>query len=321
MSSAWREVARRHRTLIVACVAGLAAGLAGIFAIGRGGEPAAALASDDTIPPAGVLRVCADPNNLPYSNAAGEGFENRIAAIVADDLGKRVQYTWWAQRRGFIRSTLNARQCDLIVGIPSSIEMLLTTRPYYRSTYVFVQRQGDVPITSFDDPRLRRMRIGVQLIGDDGVNSPPVHALGNRGISDNLVGYLVYGDYAEPHPVTRVVDAVVNGEVDVAVVWGPIAGWAATRAPVPLTLTPVSPQIDVPFLPFVYDMAMGVRRTDVALRDTLEAVMRRRSAEIDAVLAEYGVPLVGPRRLAGAASSTSRDADGGDAGPLAYTLR
>ena len=242
---------------------------------------------------ADVLRVCSDPNNLPYSNAKGEGFENRIAEIVAKDLGKRVEYTWWAQRRGFIRSTLNANSCDVIIGIPSSVEMLLTTRPYYRSTYVFVQRRGDRPVTSFDDPRLRTLRVGVQLVGDDGANSPPVHALTNRGISGNLVGYLVYGNYAEPAPGTRVVEAVAKRDVDLSIVWGPVAGWAARRSTVPLVLTPVSPQIDVPFLPFVFDMSMGVRRVDVALRDSLEMSVRRRRAEIDAVLAEFGVPVVG----------------------------
>jgi mxaJ protein len=237
-----------------------------------------------------VLRVCADPNNLPFSNARREGFENHIAEMLAEELGRTVEYTWMAQRRGFIRNTLNARACDVVPGIPSSVDMVLATRPYYRSSYVFVTRLGEPRVESFDDPRLRAMRIGVHLIGDDGVNSPPVHALTQRGVVGNLVGYTVYGDYAEPDPPARLLEAVANGDVDIAVAWGPLAGWFALRSTVPLDLVPVTPQIDVPFLPHVYDIAMGVRRVDVSLRDSLEAAILRRRTGIDSVLQAYGVP-------------------------------
>lgn len=239
------------------------------------------------------LRVCSDPNNLPFSNAKEEGFENRIADIVADELGRPVAYTWMAQRRGHIRNTLNARTCDVIIGIPSSVELVLATRPYYRSSYVFVTRKGHRRVTSFDDPRLRHMRIGVHLVGDDGANSPPVHALTQRGVVGNLVGYTVYGDYSQPSPPARLVEAVAAGDVDIAVAWGPLAGWVARNSDVPLDLVPVSPQIDLPFLPHVYDISMGVRRTDVALRDSLERALRNRRTEIEAVLRSYGVPLLG----------------------------
>lgn len=240
-----------------------------------------------------ALRVCADPNNLPFSNSKEEGFENRIAEILAEEMGRRVEYTWMAQRRGFIRNTLNAQLCDVIVGIPSSVDMLLTTRPYYRSTYVFVTKRDAPRVASFDDPRLRTMRIGVHLVGDDGANSPPVHALTQRGVVGNLVGFTVYGDYAQPNPPARLVEAVARDDVDIAVAWGPLAGWVAKHSAVPLTIVPVSPQIDLPFLPHVYDISMGVRRTDVALRDTLEAVIVRRRGDIDAVLSRYGVPVLG----------------------------
>lgn len=240
-----------------------------------------------------ALRVCSDPNNLPYSNAREEGFENRIAEIVADELGRRVEYTWMAQRRGFIRNTLRAGTCDVIMGIPATVELVLATRPYYRSTYVFVTRRGQQRVASFDDPRLKTMRIGVHLIGDDGTNSPPVHALTQRGVIGNLVGFTVYGDYAQPNPPARLVEAVANGDVDIAVAWGPLAGWVAKHSDVPLDIVPVSPQIDLPFLPHVFDISMGVRRTDVALRDSLERATAARRADIEAVLREYGVPIVG----------------------------
>ncbi|MER8442919.1 substrate-binding domain-containing protein [Mesorhizobium sp. M1066] len=236
------------------------------------------------------LRVCADPNNMPFSNAAGQGFENRIAEIIATDLGAKLTYTWWAQRRGFIRNTLKAGLCDLMPGTPANLEMLRTTTPYYRSSYVFVTRQDGPDVASFNDPRLRELRIGVQLIGDDGANSPPVQALGRRGIVGHLIGYPVYGDYSAPNPPARIVEAVANGEIDLAVVWGPLAGYFAQRQKVSLRITPVTPRIDGPQLPLMYDISMGVRREDDALRGDVNSALARHKAEIDAVLAQYGVP-------------------------------
>lgn len=244
--------------------------------------------------PARTLRVCADPNNLPFSNEAGEGFENRIAAIIAEEMGAEVRYTWWAQRRGFLRNTLNAGECDLVVGVPGSMEMALTTRPYYRSTYVFVTRAADdIELRSFDDEALKRLRIGVHLVGDDGANTPPVHALEKRGVVGNVKGYMLYGDYTEPNPPARLLDALVADEIDVAIAWGPLAGYYASRSETPLELTAVQPQIDLPFMPMVYDIAMGVRRPDTIFRDSIEAIVARRRSDIDRILTEYGVPRMG----------------------------
>ena len=238
-----------------------------------------------------VLRICADPNNLPYSNRDGEGFENKLVTLIAAELGARVEYVWWAQRRGFVRSTLRANRCDVIAGIPSTVEIVTPTRPYYRSTYVFVTRADrKLRVRTFDDPALRRLRVGVQLVGDDYANSPPVHALASRGIVQNVRGYSVYGDYADTIPTAPIMRAVIVGDIDVAIVWGPLAGYVARSAPMVLTLQPVSPQIDVPFLPFVYDMSMGVRHGDLVLRDSLDAILRRRRADVDALLAHYGIP-------------------------------
>ncbi|HEV2736589.1 MAG TPA: substrate-binding domain-containing protein [Longimicrobiaceae bacterium] len=243
--------------------------------------------------PARALRVCSDPNNLPFSNRKGEGFENRLAELIARDMGATVEYTWWAQRRGFIRNTLRAGECDLVMGLPSSFELALPTRPYYRSSYVFVYRE-DAPfeVRSFDDPVLKTLRIGVHLVGDDGANTPPAHALGSRGIVGNVRGYMLYGDYSQPDPPARILDALARGEIDVAVVWGPLAGYFAPRAPVKLEIVPVSPQIDLPFLPFVFDISMGVERGDTALKEEVEGILGRRRAEVDSILARYGVPRV-----------------------------
>jgi mxaJ protein len=239
------------------------------------------------------LRVCSDPNNLPFSNQQQQGFENRIAELIAHDLNSKLTYTWWAQHRGYVRNSLNANQCDLLIGVPASFERTINTVPYYRSTYVFVTRRDrHLNIRSFDDPALKRLTIGVQMIGDDFTNTPPAHALTQRHMIENVRGYSVYGDYRRPNPPARIIDAVANGDIDVAVAWGPLAGYFAQKEPVPLDITPVSPQIDLPFLPFVFDISMGVRRGDTALRERLNTVITRRKADIDRILEQYGVPRV-----------------------------
>lgn len=243
--------------------------------------------------PPGVLRVCADPNNLPFSNQRGEGFENKIAELLARDLGERVEYTWWAQRRGFFRNTLKAGTCDVVIGLPSRFEMALTTKPYYRSTYVFLYRKDrGLSINSLDDPLLKTLKIGVQIVGDDQSNTPPAHALTRRNIVTNVKGYTLYGDYSRQNPPARIVDAVANHDLDLAIVWGPLAGYFAKESRVPLEVVPVSPQIDQPFLPFVFDISMGVRREDQVLKDQLEQILENRRAEIDQILEDYKVPRV-----------------------------
>ena len=256
-----------------------------------------------------MLRVCADPNNLPFSNRRLEGFENKIAELMGRELNAKVEYTWRAQRRGFIRETLRAGACDVVVGVPSSLELALTTAPYYRSTYAFVYRKGrGLNVRSFDDPALRNVRVGVQMIGDDFANTPPAHALASRHIVGNVRGYSVYGDYARENPPAGIIEAVARGEVDVVVAWGPLAGYFAKRQRVPLEVVPVSPQIDLPFLPFVYDISMGVRRGDDAFREQLDEILSRKSLEIERILDEYGVPRVG---APGAPSGGSTKGGGG----------
>jgi mxaJ protein len=237
------------------------------------------------------LRVCADPNNLPFSNRAGQGFENKLVALIARDLGARVRYTWWAQRRGNVRETLNARLCDLIPGVGAGMEMLATTRPYYNSSYVAVSRTG-LDIRSFDDPRLRELRLGVQMIGDDFANTPPAHALARRGLIGNVRGYMVYGDYSRPAPQEDIMRAVARGEIDVAFVWGPVAGYFAKREATPLLLR-VLPRIDERTdMPMAFAVAMGVRRGEPELKARLEQSLERHAPEIRRLLARYAVPTV-----------------------------
>jgi mxaJ protein len=243
-----------------------------------------------------VLRVCADPNNMPFSNRRGEGFENQIATLVAGELQRSMVYTWQPQRRGFIRTTLKAGACDLVIGVPSAFGPVRTTRPYYRSSYVFVSRRGErPPVRSFDDPRLKRLQIGIQVTGDDYNNPPGAQALASRGITRQVHGYTVYGDYFEDAPQRRVIDAVAKGEIDLAFVWGPLAGYFARRQGVPMTLTAVAQgmrgEAD-PLLPFAFDISMGVRHDDRALGAAVDGVIERRATDIRRILAAYAVPLI-----------------------------
>jgi mxaJ protein len=303
-----REPTRREETWALLIPAALLALL--VF----GGGPVTPRLSA-AMRPARPLRVCADPNNLPFSNAKGEGFENAIAQLIGRDLHRPVVYTWWAQRRGFVRNTLNAGLCDLVVGTAAGMDMLATTRPYYRSSYVFVARRDrHLNITSLDDPRLRTLRIGVQLIGDDFSNTPPAHALARRGMTRNLVGFTVYGDYSQPNPPARIVDAVAAGQVDIAVVWGPLAGYFAPREPAPLTIAPVTPRIDLPYLPFVFDIAMGVRHADTTFRATLNDLIVRRRAGIDSILSAYHVPRLDFVNRPGAVAERGAATDGQSGG-------
>lgn len=238
------------------------------------------------------LRVCADPNNLPFSNQRGEGFENRLARLAARDLGfKGVKYTWWAQRRGFIRNTLNAGQCDLVMGVPRGFDPVLTTRPYYRSSYTLVYRRyAGHDLRSLDDPRLKNLRIGLHFIGDDYSNPPPAEALAQRGIVGNVVGYSLYGDYREPNPPARLIEAVAKREIDVAIAWGPLAGYFARRQPVPLTVVPLATPAGAQ--PFEFSIAMGVRKGDEALQHRLDRFLDRRRSAVTELLQDYGVPMV-----------------------------
>lgn len=248
-----------------------------------------------------VLRVAADPNNLPFSNERGEGFENRIAELVARELDARLEYFWWPQRRGFVRETLGNNHADVVMGMPAGFERVLTTRPYYRSTYVFVYRRGEPAVKNLEDERLREVNVGVQLIGDDFNNTPPAHALSARGIVANVRGYSLYGDYAKESPPSEIVKAVANHQIDVALAWGPMAGFFARRQAVPLEIAAIEPERDGPARPFTFAIAMGVKRGNDLLKRELDEVIVRRGDEIEKILSEFNVPQLPlkPREEAG----------------------
>lgn len=237
-----------------------------------------------------ALRVCADPNNLPFSDQAGEGFENRLAELIGRELNAKVEYTWWAQRRGFFRNTLAAGLCDVVMGVPSDLPMALTTLPYYRSSYVFVYRKDrHYALDSLDDARLARLKIGMHVMG--GNNTPPAMALAERGIVSNVVGYSIYGDYRNASPPARLIDAVATGDVDLAIAWGPLAGYFAKREPVPLEVVPLAPS-SATALPLEFSISLGVRKDAQAMKTKLDSVLTEKRGEIHALLEEYNVPLI-----------------------------
>src|SRR5438477_5707963 len=231
------------------------------------------------------LRVCADPDNLPLSDASGNGFENRIARLVAEEMDAALRYEWLPLRRGFVRKTIDVGLCDVFIGVPREFERVLVTRPYYRSSYVFVDGPRAHGIDGFDDGRLASLTIGVQLVGNDLAATPPGHALAATRNVENVRGFTIYGE----GPVAqRMVAAVASGEIDAALIWGPQAGYFARRAA--LEVRAARPPFGLAGVPFEFDIAMGVRRGDRALRDEIDAIIERRRADIDAILAAYSVP-------------------------------
>jgi quinoprotein dehydrogenase-associated probable ABC transporter substrate-binding protein len=238
------------------------------------------------------LRVCADPDNLPFSNIQRQGFENQIAALLARDLHARLTYQWQRMGRGFVREYLNNGKCDLLIGIPRNFNAVLTTQPYYRSTYVFVTRRtAKFQPASFNDVELHGMRIGVQVLDDD--YAPPALALARRAMQANIVGFESTGADA-----SSLVDAVAHHKVDLAITWGPFAGYFAKRYPGALKITPVQPEVDPPGLPFTFAISMGVRQGNQALRDQLDRFLERREPDIQTILHRYGVPEIADATLA-----------------------
>lgn len=259
---------------------GLLATAAALLAVGS------AASGDETR----ELRVCGDPSNMPFSNEKREGLENKIAEVIAKDLGWDLTYTWWPHQRGLVKRVLNTGRCDVLVGIPKGYDPVLWTKPYYRTGYVIAYRKDRVKaVRSLDDPILRRLKVGVQ------VNTPPHDALGRRGIvGDNIVGYQLMFDsnfHPEDYP-GKMVEDLIAGRIDVALVWGPIAGYFQKKRRAPfLKLVPIEDKTDAGAR-FAFDISMGVRKADKELRARLEEALARRHDDIAKILVEYGVPLL-----------------------------
>jgi len=244
----------------------------------------AVLASANRISAASApLRVCADPANLPFSDIWGNGFENRLARMVATFLDREVQFVWQRMGRGFVREYMDSGKCDVVMGIPTAFRSLLTTQPYYRSSYVFLtRRSASFRPAYLDDPRLQQLRIGVEALQEE--YTPPAEALSRRGLQSQLVGIYSVGSHS-----MDLARAVSRGDVDLAIMWGPTAGYAAIRAPKSFALTPLHPESDGS-LPFTFAISMGVRKRDLALQSQLDAFIDGHRADIAKLLGRYGVP-------------------------------
>jgi mxaJ protein len=238
----------------------------------------------------GLIRVCADPDNMPLSNQKGEGFEQKIAELIAKDWNSKIEYAWWPVRRGFFARALNGRYCDIAIQAPSGLDIASVTKPYFRSGYVFVTRKDSgLDIKSLADPRLKKLKIGVNLLNSDAENTPPAMALSRYGVVGNLVGFSTF--YTDTERPEDIIKAVANKDIDIAIVWGPIAGYFAKKASTPLLLQPLPTRDSLSDFPFQYNIGMAVRRRDQSLRDSLQSVLDRRGPEIQAILKEYGIPV------------------------------
>ena len=232
-----------------------------------------------------ALRVCADPGNLPYSNKAGEGFENKIAELLAAELGVPVRYTWFPQTVGFVRNTLMARKCDLVIGISLGFELLQNTNPYYRSSYALVYRtDAGLDISSLDDPILKQKRLGVVA------RTPPASLLAKYGLMGHVKPYHLVADTRFNQPAKNMVEDVAAGEVDVGVLWGPIAGYYTKQHNPPITVVPLVSKPDEVKLD--YRITMGIRFNEPDWKHQLNDLIEQKQAELNVILLDYGVPLL-----------------------------
>jgi quinoprotein dehydrogenase-associated probable ABC transporter substrate-binding protein len=233
-----------------------------------------------------VLRVCADPRDLPFSNEAGEGFENKIAALLAHKLGKTLAYEYYPGATGFVRNTLNAHRCDVIMGIPQGDDIVQGTNPYYRTSYALISRQGaDLEsIESLEDPRLQGKRIGI-IAG-----TPPATNLAVNGLLENVKSYPLVVDTRFDAPASLMIGDLEGGRIDAALLWGPIAGYLAKHAKTPMKVTPLVNETSGPRM--IYRIGMGVRHSDQDWKRLLNKLIIENRAEINAILASYGVPLL-----------------------------
>jgi mxaJ protein len=238
----------------------------------------------------GVLRVCADPDNMPLSNQKGEGYEQKIAELIAKEWNSKVEYAWWPVRRGFFARALNGRYCDVAIEAPPALDLAAVTKPYFRSGYVFVTRKDSgLDIKSLADPRLKQLRIGVNLLNSGAENTPPAMALSKYGVVGNLRGYSTF--YTDTERPEDIVNDVAKKKIDVAIVWGPLAGYFVKRSAVPLSLEPLAERDSASDLPFRFDIGMAVRRKDRALRDSLQTLLNRKDPEIQSILKQYDIPV------------------------------
>ncbi len=231
------------------------------------------------------LTVCGDPNHLPYSNKEMQGFENKIAQLIADDLNRTLRYHWWPQTIGFVRNTLKMRLCDLVMGVTSVNELLQNTNPYYRSVYTLVYRKDSgLKLKTLEDPALKNLKMGV-IAG-----TPPATLLTKLGLMERTRSYHRTVDTRLYSPATRAVEDVAKGVIDVAIIWGPIAGYTASQQDVDLVVTPLPAKINS--VPLAFNVSMGIRRRETTWKHQLNERLEQLAPDIEKILSEYHIPLL-----------------------------
>ena len=233
-----------------------------------------------------VLRVCADPHNMPFSNTEFEGFENKIADLVAKQLGKGISYTWYPNAPGFVRQTLALYKCDIIMGMPQGDDIVQVTNPYYRTAYALVYKPGNGldGVDTLTDPRLKDKHIGIVA------GTPPATNMVLNGLMVNAKPYRLVVDTRFDSSAADMVKDIANGSIDAGVLWGPLAGYHAKHAGTPITIVPLLKETNGPRLS--YRIGMGVRYSDQDWKRDLNRLIREQQPAIDALLQSYGVPLV-----------------------------
>jgi len=233
-----------------------------------------------------VLRVCSDPANLPFSNEAQQGFENRIAELVAGELKLPLEYTWFPQATGFVRQTLFAKRCDLIIGFAQGDELVLNSNHYYRSSYVLIYRpgQGLDGAMTLADPRLKTRHIGIVA------GTPPADVMARLGLMQGARPYPLMVDRRFESPAERMIADIRSGEIDAGVLWGPIGGYFARRGGEKLTVTPLLEEATGPRM--AYRITFGVRNHEDDWKHKLNEIIAKRQGDIDAILLDFGVPLL-----------------------------
>lgn len=270
----------------IAPVAALLCVAAGALSIERLHAQGAALDTDLELVDPKVLRVCADPSNLPFSNQKGEGFENKLSEMLAAKLNKTLAYTWYPQSTGFVRNTLGSRRCDVIPGFPQGDELVQSTNPYYRTAYALVVRpdSGLDDVDTLADPRLRQKHIGIVA------GTPPATYLAVHGMMPNAKSYPLVVDTRVDSSAQTMMRDLASGEIDAGVLWGPMAGYYAKQANPPMRVKLLLKETGGP--PLAFRIAMGVRAADQNWKRQLNRLIADNQAEINRLLLGFGVPLL-----------------------------
>ncbi len=233
-----------------------------------------------------VFRACGDPRNLPFSNDKGEGFENKLAELFAAKLGKKLSYTYFPQATGFVRKTLGEYHCDIIMGFPQGDDQAQVTVPYYRTTYALVTKRGSglEDVTTIDDPKLKEKRIGIVA------RTPPSTNMAMNGLLARAKSYPLFVDTRADSSPQAMMEDLTKGDIDCGILWGPMAGYYASKADPPFVVIPLTKEKTGP--PMTFRIGMAVRPADQEWKRTLNKLIMENQTEINKLLISYNIPIL-----------------------------